>query len=70
MGRTLTVLLTVALLALWITSIAHNQAAVGSDEQTIRHQLTTVAGPPSTSTPTPLPSSPTTTGATATQRAG
>ncbi len=61
MGRTLTVLLTVALLALWITSIAHNQPAVGSDEQTILHQLTTVAGPPSTVTPTQRPSSPTAT---------
>jgi len=61
MGRTLTLLLAVALLALWITSIAHNQPAVGSDEQTIRHQLTTVAGPPGTGTPTPAPPNPTTT---------
>lgn len=61
MGRTLTLLLAVALLALWITSIAHNQPAVGSDEQTVSHQLTTVAGPPGTVTPTPTPPSPTAT---------
>ncbi len=65
MGRLLTLLLPAALLALWITSIAHTQPAVGSDEQTIRHQLTTVAGPPGTSMPRPPPPSPT-----ATQRVG
>jgi len=67
-GRTLTLLLAVALLALWITSIAHNQPVIGSDEQTIRHQLTAVAGPPGIGTPTTAPPSPTATRRAATQR--
>jgi hypothetical protein len=48
-------LVAAGLLALWITSIAHNQPAVGPDEQTLRQQMTVVAGPPGTVTPTPTP---------------
>jgi hypothetical protein len=48
-------LVAAGLLALWITSIAHTQPAVGPDEQTLRQQLTVVAGPPGTVTPTPRP---------------
>lgn len=55
MGRAMVLLVAAALLALWITSIAHNQPAVGPNEQTLRVQLTAVAGPPVTLTPTPSP---------------
>jgi hypothetical protein len=48
-------LVAAGLLALWITSIAHNQPTVGPDEQNLRRQLTVVAGPPGTVTPTPTP---------------
>ncbi len=53
--RGLMLLVAAGLLALWITSIAHNQPAVGSSEQTLRQQLTVVAGPPGTVTPTLTP---------------
>lgn len=55
MGRALILVIAAALLALWITSIAHNQPAVGSDERTLRSQLTAVTGPTVTATPTPRP---------------
>ena len=55
MGRALILVAAMALLALWITSIAHNQPAVGSDERTIRIQLTALMGPTATDTPTPRP---------------
>ncbi len=61
MRRTMALLLVVALLALWITSVAHTQPAVGSDEQTLRRQLTTVARPSGAVTPTPTPPGPTAT---------
>ena len=55
MGRLVVLLVAALLLTLWITSIAHNQPTVGSDEQTMRRQLTVVAGPPGTPAPTPRP---------------
>ena len=51
--RVLMLLVAAGLLALWITSIAHNQPAVGPSEQNLRQQMTVVAGPPGTVTPTP-----------------
>lgn len=55
MGRLLIVVVAAVLVAIWITSIEHNQPAVGPNEQTLRVQLTAVAGPPVTLTPTPSP---------------
>src|SRR5919201_1762354 len=49
-----------AVLALWIVSIAHNQPAVGPDDQSVYQQMTQVAGPTPTPTspgPTPTPTS-------------
>ena len=55
MGRVVSLAAAAALLALWIVSIAHNQPAVGPDDQTVYQQMTQVAGP----TPTPTSSGPT-----------
>ena len=55
MRRLVVLLVAALLLALWITSIAHNQPTIGSDEQTLRRQLTAVAGPTGTATPRPRP---------------
>ena len=62
MGREVSVVAAAALLALWIVSIAHNQPAVGPDDQSVYQQMTQVAGPTPTPTspgPTPTPASPT-----------
>jgi hypothetical protein len=55
MGRVVSLVAAAALLALWIVSIAHNQPAVGPDDQSVYQQMTQVAGP----TPTPTMSGPT-----------
>jgi hypothetical protein len=58
MGRVVSLAAVAALLALWIVSIAHNQPAVGPDDQTVYQQMTQVAGPtpsPTASGPTPTP---------------
>ncbi|HKO25487.1 MAG TPA: hypothetical protein VJY65_12220 [Chloroflexota bacterium] len=60
MGRVVSVVAAAALLALWIVSIAHNQPAVGPDDQSVYQQMTQVAGPTPTPTspgPTPTPTS-------------
>ena len=58
MGRVVSWVAAALLLALWIVSIAHNQPAVGPDDQSVYQQMTQVAGPTPTPTspgPTPTP---------------
>jgi hypothetical protein len=60
MGRVVSLVAAAALLALWVVSIAHNQPAVGPDDQSVYQQMTQVAGPTPTPTspgPTPTPTS-------------